>query len=88
MSVQIESCGAYMKIRKSESWQWETTGTETTSRLFGLNIFAEEFQPTGEYVEYKSHSYDIYTVLLDGEEKRFAMTEISYGVYDFLLYKY
>lgn len=77
-----------MKMEKKPSWQWETTGTEKTSFLFGTKIFSTDFRATGNCVVFRDRVYDIYTVLLCGEEKTFAMTEVSNGVYDFLLYHY
>lgn len=77
-----------MKMLKSKSWQWETTGTEESSVIFNVRIFTTDFRPTGESVEFKNRKYDIYTVFINKDEKTFAMTEASNGVYDFLLYKY
>ena len=77
-----------MKIWKNKTWQWETTGTEKTSVLFGKQIFSTDFRATNETVEYKDRKYDVYTVFIDGDEKTFAMTEVSNGVYEFLLYRY
>ena len=77
-----------MKIWKSKSWQWETTGTEKTSMLFGTKIFTTDFRATGESVDFDNRKFDVYTVFINGDEKTFAMTEASNGVYDFLLYKY
>lgn len=77
-----------MKKAKIPSWQWETTGTETTSVLFGIRIFSADFRSTGKSVDFKGRKYDIYTVFVYGKEETFAMTEVSNGVYEFLLCKY
>ena len=77
-----------MKIWKEKAWQHETTATESTARLFGTNIFQTDFRSTGETIIYNKKIYDVYTVFANKEEHCFAMTEISNGVYDFLLEKY
>ena len=77
-----------MKMMKSKSWQWETTGTNKTAILFGVNIFTKDFRSTGKSVDFNHTKYDVFTVFVDGEEKTFAMTETSNGVYDFLTFRY
>ena len=77
-----------MKMWKTKTWQHETTATESNAVLFGTNIFLTDFRSTGETVVYKEKPYDVYTVFINKEEYRFAMTEISNGVYDFLIEKY
>ena len=77
-----------MKMWKTKTWQHETTDTESNAFLFGVHIFQTDFRSTGETIIYNQKTYDVFTVFINKEEHRFAMTEISNGVYDFLLEKY
>ena len=77
-----------MKMWKEKTWQHETTATESTAVLFGTNIFQTDFRSTGETFVYREKIYDVYSVFVNKEEYCFAMTEISNGVYDFLIEKY
>lgn len=83
-----------MKMLKSKTWQYEKSGTEKDSVLFGVMIFELKWTPVGETVKVKGPDYrteilaSVYEVMIDGQVQRFASTELSYGVYGFYLYKY
>lgn len=83
-----------MKMLKSKTWQYEKSGTEKDSVLFGVKIFDLKWNSVGETVKVKGPDYrtetlaNVYEVMIDGQAQRFAMNELSYGVYGFYLYKY
>lgn len=83
-----------MKLLKSKTWQHETTGDAGNTMLFGVNIFDYEWKDTKESVlvrhplfdqEYKFH---IYSVVINGQEQKFAAGEFSNLVWGFYIFKY
>ena len=77
-----------MKMIREKTWQPVCVGTEKNAELFGIQIFTADCRPTGETVSYHNRPYAVYYVPVNGSYERFAMTEISSGVYEFLLYQY
>ena len=83
-----------MKAYKQKTWQYETTGTDGSAKLFGVNIFDCKWQPTGKKAEVtdplygQKHIFPIYTVVIENKEYQFACGEFSNCVYGFFVYKY
>ena len=77
-----------VKMYREKTWQSVCVGTEENSELFGVKIFTTDFKPTGETISYHNRPYAVYYAQINGSYERFAMAEISNGVYEFLLYKY
>ncbi|MBR6382572.1 MAG: hypothetical protein IKS56_01155 [Lachnospiraceae bacterium] len=83
-----------MKIYKRKTWQYETTGTEKNSVLFGVYIFEYKWRDTGERVKVKDplygqdYAFPVYNVTIEGIDYSFASGELSNGVYGFYVLKY
>jgi hypothetical protein len=83
-----------MKAYKEKTWQYETTGVEGNTTLFGVNIFDYEWTETGEMAHVKDNlngkdfKLPIYTVVIDYKKYQFACGELSNNVYGFYLYKH
>ncbi len=43
-----------MKMWKEKSWQWETTGVDGNTQLFGVNIFEYKWVNTGRTAKIKT----------------------------------
>ena len=79
-----------MKMRKSKSWQLETTGIDGNTKLFGVNIFDYQWVDTKQRVQVSDLSYEVpvYTVMVDNVQYEFAAGECSNCVWNFYLYKF
>ena len=79
-----------MKMRKSKSWQLETTGIDGNTKLFGVNIFDYQWVDTKQRVQVSDLSYEVpvYTIMVDNVQYEFAAGERSNCVWNFYLYKY
>lgn len=76
-----------------KSWKYHLTGTEQNSVLFGVNIFDYEWTDTKEKITvtdplYKqTHTFTVYTVIINGRSHSFAAGEFSNGQWGFYLKK-
>ena len=82
-----------MKMWKEKTWQYEKTGIDGNTTLFGVNIFDYEWESTGKRVKVRDphgeeHKFDVYTVTIDGQQHEFAAGEFSACVWGFYLEKY
>ncbi len=79
-----------MKMRKSKSWQLETTGIDGNTKLFGVNIFDYQWVDTKQRVQVSDLSYEVpvYTIMVDNVQYEFAAGERSNCVWNFYLYKF
>lgn len=83
-----------MKMYKSQTWQYEKSGTEKSTELFGVKIFELPWNSCDEHIKVIGPDYrsevlvSVYEVIVDGQAKKFAAGELSYGVWGFYLYKY
>lgn len=82
-----------MKVWKSKTWQYETTGVDGNAILFDVNIFDYEWKEAGQRVKVcdpygQEHKFPVYTVAINGQEYRFAAGELSNCVWGFFLEKY
>lgn len=79
-----------MKMRKSKSWQLETTGIDGNTKLFGVNIFDYQWVDTKQRVQVSDLSYEVpvYTIMVDNVQYEFAAGERSNCVRNFYLYKF
>ncbi|MDE6435465.1 MAG: hypothetical protein K2L07_14720 [Lachnospiraceae bacterium] len=83
-----------MKSLKSKTWQHEITGVDGNTILFGVNIFDYEWKNTNEFVKVydplydQEYKFDIYTVIINGQEQKFAAGEFSNCVWGFYTLKY
>lgn len=83
-----------MKMWKYRTWQYEVTGSENHTMLFGVKIFDYKWENIGKSIIVKDpiygqeHNASIYKVVIDKEECEFACCEFSNGVYGFYIYKY
>lgn len=77
----------------SEIWQHEITGVDGNTLLFGVNIFDYEWKDTKEFVKVsdplygQEYSFNIYTVVISGQEYKFAAGEFSNCVWGFYTLK-
>ena len=79
-----------MKMRKSKSWQLETTGIDGNTKLFGVNIFDYQWVDTKQRVQVSELSYEVpvYSIMVDNVQYEFAAGERSNCVWNFYLYKF
>jgi len=83
-----------MKAWKENTWQFETSGLDGKCQLFGVNIFDHKWSSTGRSVIVRDpaynqeHSFEIFHVAIDGEEREFAAGEFSNMVWGFYVFKY
>ena len=83
-----------MDLFTNKTWQFEVSGTAGDVILFGVNIFDYEWQNTHESVKVRDPEYDqefkfdIYTVTINGRERKFAAGEFSNCVYGFYTLEY
>lgn len=72
-----------------KAWQHEVTGVDGNTILFGVNIFDYEWKKTNEFVKVhdplygNEYKFDIYTVMINGQEQKFAAGEFSNCVWGF-----
>ncbi len=73
-----------------KSWKLTATGIDGNVKLFGVNIFEYEWHSTGEKVAVSdsSREADIYTIMINRKERRFAAIERSYCVWEFYEYRW
>lgn len=82
-----------MKTYKTRTWQQETTGVETSIRVFGVNPFEYEWVPTGKRGKIKTaygqiQSCTVNKISIDGNDYEFIAAEDSNGVWTFYTYKF
>ena len=83
-----------MKMWKEKTWQHEVTGFDGNVTLFGVNIFDYEWKDAQQSVRIRDplygqeHQFHVYTVMVDGQEQKFAAGEFSNCVWGFYLLKY
>ena len=83
-----------MKMWKEKTWQYETTGIDGNTTLFGVNIFDYQWESTGKRVTVcspsgrESFQFDVYTVTIDGQQHEFAAGEFRACVWGFYLERY
>ena len=82
-----------MKMWKEKTWQYEKTGVDGNTTLFGVNIFDYEWESTGKRVNVRDphgaeHKFDVYAVTIDGQKHEFAAGEFMMAVWGFFLEKY
>ena len=82
-----------MKKLFGGGWKLEAIGLGSNTVLFGVNIFNYEWQKTGKQVNIcdPEHNLEqiayVYTAVIDGRKRKFAVCEISMDVYGFYLYR-
>ena len=75
------------------AWEYETFGPDGQCKLFGVNIFDCDWQPTRKRVKvqdpiyHQDHTFEVWQVEIDGQIHRFAAGEFSNGVWGFYLEK-
>ena len=73
------------------AWKYETVGPDGQCKLFGVNIFDYDWQPTGRRVKvqdplyHQDHTFEVWQVEIDGQIRRFAAGEFSNCVWGFYL---
>lgn len=83
-----------MKVLKRKTWQHEKTGFDGDTILFGVNIFDYEWKSTGEFAKVrdplygKEYKFCIYTVMVNGQEQKFAAGEFSNCVWGFYVFRF
>ena len=76
-----------------KTWKYKTAGTCENIKLFGVNIFDYEWRDTGETVTivdpqyHQEHVFNIFTIEINGTQKRFAAGEFSNCVWGFYVEK-
>ena len=76
-----------MKIWKEKTWQYEITGVDENTSLFGVNIFDYHWNfIKSETV--KDRTIHIYSVIIENAEYVFGALEASNCVWEFYLFKY
>lgn len=76
-----------------KKWKYKITGTDGNCMIFGVNIFDLEWHGTGETVKimdpqyHQEYTFDIYTVDIEGQNKKFAAREFSNCVWGFYLWE-
>lgn len=76
-----------MKMWKEKTWQYEMTGIDGKTILFGVNIFDYQWSYIKKEIV-KNKTIDIYSVKIDDSEYFFGALEASNCVWDFYLFKY
>lgn len=80
-------------ILQRKSWKFETAGPDGLVTLFGVNIFAQHWQSTGESVDvldplyHQKHWARIYKTRIGGHTYEFAAAEFSNCMWGFYLWK-
>ena len=79
-----------MKMWKEKTWQFEITGIDGNTKLFGVNIFDYQWTDTKQRVQVSDLSYEVpvYTVMIGDKQYEFAAGERSNCVWNFYLYKF
>ena len=60
------------------AWKFETAGLDDLCKLFAVNIFDYDWQPTGRRVKvqdpfyHQDHTFEVWQVEIDGQIRRFA----------------
>ena len=72
---------------KEKTWQYETTGIDGKTTLFGVNIFDYQWNLVKKEMV-KDKAIDIYSVIIDNSEYFFGALETSNCVWNFYLFKY
>ena len=73
------------------AWKFETVGPDGQCKLFGVNIFDYDWQPTGRRVKvqdplyHQDHTFEVWQVEINGQIRRFAAGEFSNCVWGFYL---
>lgn len=76
-----------MKMRKEKTWQYEITGVDGNTFLFGVNIF--DYSWTFIKSEtLKDQTINIYSVEINDTVLYFGACEASNCVWDFYLFRY
>lgn len=76
-----------------KSWKYKTTSTDGNCTLFGVNVFDFEWNDTGETATiidpqyHKEHIFNVFSILINGKQKRFAAGEFSNCVWGFYVEK-
>ena len=76
-----------MKMWKEKTWQYEITGVDGNTSLFGVNIFDYQWNFIKSEAT-KERTIDIYSVVIDDVEHVFGAREASNCVWEFYLFKY
>jgi len=82
-----------MKFWKEKSWQYEITGIDGNTTLFGVNIFDYEWEYSNKSIKIQDplygQEYDfyVYTVIINKREYTFAAGEFSNCVWGFYILK-
>ena len=72
---------------KEKTWQYEITGVDGNTALFGVNIFDYQWTFIRSEIT-KERTIDIYSVVIDAVEHVFGACEASNCVWEFYLLKY
>lgn len=77
-----------------KTWKYETVGDEGNTILFGVNIFDYEWKKNNEVAKVidpiynNEFEFDVYTVVIQGQEQEFAAGEFSNCVWGFYVPQY